>query len=894
MGARRENGTPSAHTVLEVADGLRWTDPALGVSLAEHARRLAGDDDPATRSAAERSILRSLAEADRYDEVVHRAGPVLEDARRRDDRDAGAAVVVELASAAMGLGDATTAWTLLDRLPPVDELPARIAAAAALVRTRVRAEHGDVAGTDGEAERAVPALLRVPEPEAGLLRRELACARGRARRRAGDVAGALAVLATATTDDPRDDPDGGRRALATAAERIELLVESGRTDEARTLARDLMPHGEVEPALLRAVGRIRLVVAEAGGSDGAETRATAQALEDAGHLDDAARGWQVVAAGAEARGDLGEALAALRHGHVLESRARDEHARSLRRVAAVDVGDLLAIGRVPVEPEPEPVLPRSEPMPPPLEPEPIFPTSEPVPFPVEPAIPVGETPPPAVETVARPADLPRNDDVLESLPRRRGHHRDDQPRVEAAPALPDPPVSPDPLGTPPRVVDDGAGLGRQDELADLLAALSRSMEQLPGPAFAADDADPGPVGTRVEEPGPVPVSLPATASTESDPTTNAGGREEPARERVVPADVPAPTTGRRRSRHSAPADGTPPDEDGPTELPPATRPTFDAFSTAPPYRREEPAVAPALTSDLPESDHSGSDGPRSDGLKSDGLGSEHAGADATSSETSGRLGQPPLSADRFTPLPETVEPDRSGETRPGAELASPLPSVSPSPGGLGESLSPGDRLPSSDRRRDAPASGPSGGDRTEEPRPSRASGRPRPTPREDSPRGQREARPEVRPATGGAEPGDLAGGRVPREPAGASAPDEFREDLGLTLASVLGEYDLPDVPMPPRTDRARSSADVAVPSARRHTSGSMPVPAEGPQGSREREVEPPAPAPVRPSGANGRARPVESGPRLADLLAEAMDAFRHAGPAAQDESRPPGVGSRRA
>ena len=365
VAARRESGTPSAQTVLEVADGLRWTDPALGVSLAEHARRLAGDDDPVTRSAAERSILRSLAEADRYDDVVHRAGPLLDEARRRGDRDDAAAVVVELASAVVGLGDGPTAWTMVERLRPVDELPARVVAAAALVRTRVLAEAGDVVGTEGEAEQAVAVLLRVPEPEAGLLRREMACARGRARRRAGDLGGALAVLATATTAHPGDDPDGGRRSLAAAAEQIEVLVELGRADEARARADALVPDGPVEPALLRAVSRIRLVLAEAGGSDAVVTRAAAQALEDAGHLDDAARAWQVVAASAESRGELREALGALRHGHTLESRARDEHGRSLRGVAAVEVGNLPVAERAPepASPTPEPAQGLSPPAP---------------------------------------------------------------------------------------------------------------------------------------------------------------------------------------------------------------------------------------------------------------------------------------------------------------------------------------------------------------------------------------------------------------------------------------------------------------------------------------------------------------------------------------------------
>lgn len=843
MGARRENGTPSAHTVLEVAEGLRWTDPALGVSLAEHARRLAGDDDPVTRAAAERSILRSLAEADRYDEVVHRAGPLLDDARQRGDRDAAAAVVVELASAAIGLGDGAAAWALVDRLRPVGELPARVAAAAALVRTRVRAELGDVAGTDGEAEHAVPALLRVPEPEAGLIQREMACARGRARRRAGDPAGALAVLATAITDDPRDDADGGRRALSAAADQIDLLVELGRADEARARVGGLVPQGPVEPALLRAVSRIRLVLAQAQGADGAETRATAQALEDVGHLDDAARGWQFVAAAAEARGDLGEALTALRHGHALESRARDEHERSLRRLAAADVGDLLAMGRAAAPQAPEIATP---------------------------------APAPPVAT-----ELPSSDGVPESPPRRRRRHRNEDEEepsaaspAEASPSgptpseapvsVPDPPVAAKPETVPARADDDGAALGRQDELADLLAALSRSMEQLPAPVFGASDADPGPMESGAMEPDPVHPSALGTAPIDGAPSSNGTRRDESRPDRTAAMDEPIRTSG-RRSRHSASVDRPAPEGEGAVvEPPPITRPTFDAFSTARPH-------APESATALPE------------------LMSERSTSESTAPEAPPSLASRKPSLDRFTPVPETAVPDRSFEARYGSEPASLPPAVPPSAGAVGESPLSGEELDPTDRGRDAPSPSPSfEGDRPEEPRPSRASSRPRPTPRDESSRGPR----EPRPATGRTESTD---GRVPRGTNGAPAPDELREDLGLTLASVLGEYDLPDVPMPPRTDRQRSSADVAaVPPARRHTSGSMPVPVEGRQDAHEGAAEPQAPAVARPAAVNGQGRPAESDPRLADLLAEAMDAFRHAGPSAQDEARPPGVGSRRA
>jgi hypothetical protein len=138
--------------------------------------------------------------------------------------------------------------------------------------------------------------------------------------------------------------------------------------------------------------------------------------------------------------------------------------------------------------------------------------------------------------------------------------------------------------------------------------------------------------------------------------------------------------------------------------------------------------------------------------------------------------------------------------------------------------------------------------------------------------------------------------------------DEYDEELALTLATVLGEYHLPDVPMPPRRDGRRATTpeptgagaagEVSVPSARRHTSGSMPVPGEPRRATRaEPPVDPASPvagAQGRDGSSAGRGRPPESGARLADLLAEAMDAFRHVGPDAQDGARGPGVGSRRA
>ena len=88
---------------------------------------------------------------------------------------------------------------------------------------------------------------------------------------------------------------------------------------------------------------------------------------------------------------------------------------------------------------------------------------------------------------------------------------------------------------------------------------------------------------------------------------------------------------------------------------------------------------------------------------------------------------------------------------------------------------------------------------------------------------------------------------------------------------------MPDVPLPPRRDRGRAD-DGAVPPARPGTAGPAPGTADRrgssyPGGPTDR------PAPAGGDG-NGVAAPTrgENGARLADLLAEAMDAFRHGGP----------------
>ena len=147
--------------------------------------------------------------------------------------------------------------------------------------------------------------------------------------------------------------------------------------------------------------------------------------------------------------------------------------------------------------------------------------------------------------------------------------------------------------------DNGAGLGRQDELADLLAALSRSMEQLPGPTLGANGVELPPGGAEpagADPGGAEPGRLGSGGRSDGRGPADergSGGRSPPGWSN--PADERGSTTG-RRSRHSAPVGSAPVDDDGPgAGSQPVTRPTFDAFSTAP-LHSPEPTSSPDLAS----------------------------------------------------------------------------------------------------------------------------------------------------------------------------------------------------------------------------------------------------------------------------------------------------------
>jgi hypothetical protein len=924
----RENGALSARTVLEVADGLRWTDPGLGASLAEHALRLAGED-AGVRTAAERSVIRSLAEVDRLDEVVSRAAPLLDEATAREDRDDVAGLLVELAATAVGLGDDAVAASILAPVGPGEVLPAHVTALAALVRAQLAGARGDVAGTDQASAVSEAALGGVAEPEAGLVRRDLARARASARRRGGDPSSALPIVTAAVSADPRGDADGGRRSLLAAADEVDLLLDLGRPDDALARGRAVLPGHSSGPLVVDPTARIRLALADRvhavrGAHAEAQSlaRSAATELEAAGHDASAARAWQVVAGAAERAGDLGAALSSVRHAHELESRSRD------RRDPALRVLTMIAAA--------PPDLPArsAPPSAPPAPPEPMS--------------------PPVTSTLSEMETLladARSSVTSEAngtpLPRRRAHRRDD---------------------------DDGIGDGYGSPLLGsetVPEAIARLLGQNGHIAPGAPEGEAAP---------PAPENGAANG-------TGAGLAPHDALNGTAAPDLPEPAalpgladlaglTGSssgstRRSRHSAEPDDAAgePTPDG------APRPTFDAFSTAP---------MPRIDDAGPRADAPGTPAPPDDGSGAASVGTTTAGSSAVESGTPSRDRSVDdlmswSSVDRFSstgtdrgsgvvaagtngsapngavssgavsnaavsngsvsngsvsngsaPPSRGVRDGGAGEGLPEIDLADPLGagsswgiSADHGSGSASNGSAPGDRgvhpldealrsrSPGERARTSSDSSGPGQPERADDVAGRAEPGRPVPTSeqtstqtsmreRDGSPAGRAGGLSPAGPPTpeaartGSRSTEPRAEGPRPAArpvPAGFD-PEDLDGELALTLVSLLAEYHLPDVPPSPSRDRA-GPGDVAVPSARGHTSGSMAVPA-----SDQRFAPRPADAPRRPgpSSANGtgpgRAGRGENGERLADLLAEAMDAFRHTGPG--DGAREPGVGTRRA
>lgn len=833
MAPRRESGVPSARTVLEVADGLRWTDPGLGASLAEHALRVAGDD-AAVRTAAERSVIRSLAEVDRFAEVVSRATPLLDDAQVRGDRDDLAGLLAELAGAAIGLGDVAVAGRLVD---PVrfDGLSARTVTLAGLVRAQVAAATGDVAGADRAAEAASTALLRTPEPEAELVRRDLARARAAARRRGGQPAAALPILAEAVSEDPRADADGGRRSLLAAADEVDLLLDLDRRDQALERGRAVLPDGPAGPLAVRATARIRLALAErhhlvAGALAEAQSlaRIAGTELEAAGDDAAAARAWEVVASVAERGGELGTALTAVRHGHDLDSRARDRRDPALRilTMIAAAAPDLPVVADRPGPPG------RAAPDPAPVAGSSVLSEME------------------SLLAGAR-SSVAGGVNGTEPLPRRRGHRRD-----EAADDLPT--SGSDPVPNALARLLGAAGLGRvsADDLTTPPSGEGRPDESRNGAC--------GRRNGRAQECG--------------DPGTPS------------PVDPGSPGSG-RRSRHSAEPADDPAAEPAVAAGNDVSLPTFDALPTPSGRRAGDPASAAAVgaaglgdsdgtqagledtdlrTGEDPEAGRNGwspglVDDDRS--LSVEPVGSRDWGFSLTDSSLSGDWGRP-------------GEPGAEVEIDPADPLGTSFTWGETADRAAGTGRTNGSAAPGANGR--AHQLGPSAGGGAVPPGPDRQETDPHvPEPPPEDPQGEGTGR---RAATG---PGRRASEERVVPP--GFEPEDLDDELPLTLAGLLAEYHLPDVPAPPHPNGTRPTG-VAAPPVRRNVAGSMPVPAADPRFAAH-----PARLPERPGPAGGVTqgppRRGENGARLADLLAEAMDAFRHTG--SEDGARGPDDGTAR-
>ncbi|MEJ2890915.1 hypothetical protein [Actinomycetospora aeridis] len=318
----------SASAILEVAEGLRWTDPQLSVALAEHVARSAGEDAGA-RSAAERSAVLALGQSDRAAALILRAVPQLEDADRAG-RSADAAVLrCELALAAVRCDELDAAEALLGPLAAGQVLDTGVRADALVAWAAARAARGDVAGVDAAA-RQVDDLVGKPSDD--VRRLAVQRSRSRARRVIGDATDALAVLRNATIGEAV--VDGGRETALIVADQVELLAELGRVAEARELGGPLLAATPQATTAL-AVGRVRCVLARlvslADGDVDTAGRLAREAEADLvarGHEAQAAEAVEVLAEVAAHRGDSRHALDELRRAHGYASSAREETTRA--------------------------------------------------------------------------------------------------------------------------------------------------------------------------------------------------------------------------------------------------------------------------------------------------------------------------------------------------------------------------------------------------------------------------------------------------------------------------------------------------------------------------------------------------------------------------------------
>lgn len=318
----------SASAILEVAEGLRWTDPALSVALAEHVARSAGDDS-AARSAAERSAVLALGQSDRAAALILRAVPHLR-AAERDGRSADVAVLrCELALAAVRCEEVDAAEALLEPLAAGQVLPAAVRADALVAWAAARAMRGDVPGVDAAA-RQVEDLVGTPTGD--VRRVAVQRSRARARRVAGDATDALAVLRNATMGEL--GVDGGREPAMLVADRVELLAELGRGDEAREVGESSLAATPQATTAL-AVGRVRCALARLVSLPAGDVDTAARLAREAetdllarGHEAQAAEAIEVLAEVAAQRGESRHALEELRRAHAHATAAREETTRA--------------------------------------------------------------------------------------------------------------------------------------------------------------------------------------------------------------------------------------------------------------------------------------------------------------------------------------------------------------------------------------------------------------------------------------------------------------------------------------------------------------------------------------------------------------------------------------
>lgn len=840
MPARQDavRGT-TASTILEVANGLRWRDPQLSAALAEHAVRLAGGDAE-VRGAAERAAVLALGQLDRGVDVVARALPQLREAERVGRVADAASLRCELASAAVRCEDADLAEALLGPLADGAVLPSTVRVEALTAWAGARALRGDVEGADAAAEQAQGLLAGDGGPDV-LRGIDLDRTRARARRRRGDPAGALTVLRAAPeAGDPAGD-DAGRRAALLVADRVDLLLDLHRMTEARAEADDVLRWvPEVSTAL--PLGRIRCALARrahlpAGELDAAEAlaRAAHQDLAPRGHDAQTAEALQVLAAVAEARGDLPRTADALRRAHTLELAAHDAVADT--RVA------LTAALAAPAASRESPRVPAL-----PAEPE-------------APAGTAGPAQPPKPALVTEPAVLAEAAPPAEATPRRtRSSRRAGEQRASET-------VAGTSGGAPP----DGTTGAPVREVAVRPAADTTDPDSSTPEATEATEASSAPPAASARHRGEVrgrgdesagsvegaaagsPVGAPDNQEAHLDVPRRRGRY----RENAAPSSVPAPASADR---------------------------SFDDFSTAPSSPAATTEPAPELGVDRQERDGWPSLPVIEVPDPSDPLGLGHGGLDAL------RAWEEPRAHDHLSSY---------GTSNYGGASNG---SSSNGSNGYGRTSDASARDGASSDPGRAPAR--DAGESSDDWRTRRA-------------RERWESAASLLPRR--------AGGQAPAATRGALADalaqdteraddDELARELALTLVGLLAEHGDSPEPPPSRAggEPGSTEARTGVVPARpprvaaangdgRGTASSMPPPvSRAPSTTHDRPDEGPlrstgaavSPGPEGPAVPPAR-RADDSGAKLADLLAEAMDEFRRTGPDPAPGTPPPAHDSRR-